>query len=250
MRTRKRISSVLWIGMVGVFASLLPAALWAEKGESEHDMAMGHHAFAHPFFVHMGIPDGPGEISVRVSATQEALGEEVSRDLALHIETGIWNRIGLHFRNDAIKANTHSEMMIQYAVLENRRRDSGVCTFVEFEIPTNYVSDDEDAVVVELGVSGRNVFGQYAIMDAGLHYAPQESAVSIEASGVLRLTPAIFPILETQMEIKEDVTVASLLAGVKMRLRPGANIGVAAQFGLTDERHFDNQALVQLDIAY
>ena len=30
-----------------------------------HEMTTGHHAFAHPFLVHMGVPDGPGEISVR-----------------------------------------------------------------------------------------------------------------------------------------------------------------------------------------
>jgi hypothetical protein len=272
MRTVKYTSTLWCTLIVGLFALLLPSTLWASEqvqghahqeatkeaaefdleslDEPEHEMAMGHHAFAHPFLTHMGIPDGPGEISIRVGATQEAYNDEVSRDLALHIETGIWNRVGLHFRNDAIKANTHAEMMIQYAVLQNKHGDSGISAFVELEFPTNYVPEDKDKVEAEVGLSARNTFSKYGIIDAGIHYSPEESMVTIEASGILRLTPTIFPIIEGNMEIGGDETIANLLAGLKMRLRPGTNLGVGGQFGLTEHRHFDNQAIVQLDIAY
>lgn len=221
------------------------------QGMAMEGMSMGHHAFAHPFFTHMGMPDGPGEISMRTSAIQDAYGDNVSRDLALHIETGLWNRVGLHLRSDGIKANVHSEIMVQYAVLQNEHGDSGISTFVELEFPTNYLPKDEDKVVVEIGVSGRKIFGKYGIMDAGIHYAPQESMVALEASGVLRLTPTIFPIIEGLIEKEKDAeTTVNLLTGIKMRLKPGAHIGVGIQFPLTDARSFDNRAFVQLELAY
>ncbi|MEK7396881.1 MAG: hypothetical protein AAB116_08085 [Candidatus Poribacteria bacterium] len=271
--------------IVGLF-TLFTGTLWASETESEHssmettgfhlesanesesqDMSEGHHAFVHPFFTHMGMPEGPGEIAVRTSAiqqayepgesnmqamaTQEASGDKVSRDLALHIETGLYNRVGLHLRSDSIKANVHSEIMLQYAVLQNKHADSGISTFVELEFPTNYLPEDEDKVVVELGVSGRKIFGKYGIVDAGIHYAPQESMVALEASGVLRLTPTIFPIIEGQVEKEGDEDVmANLLLGIKMRLKPGAHIGVGIQFPLTDARSFDNRAFVQLESAF
>ncbi|MBI1926585.1 hypothetical protein HYR99_20375 [Candidatus Poribacteria bacterium] len=54
---------------------------------------------------------------------QQALDKEVSRDLALYIEAGLWNRVGLHLRNEAIKENGFAEAMIQYAVLQNQHGD-------------------------------------------------------------------------------------------------------------------------------
>ncbi len=257
-----------------VLSMLLTGALWGSEAESgtheemsgfnlesatgsEHQgmsmegTSMGHHAFAHPFFTHMGMPDGPGEISMRTSAIQDAYNDNVSRDMALHIETGLWDRVGLHLRNDGIKANVHSEIMVQYAVLQNEHADSGISPFVELEFPTNYLPKDEDKVVVEIGVSGRKIFGKYGIMDAGIHYAPQESMVSLEASGVLRLTPTIFPIIEGLIEKEGDEdAMVNLLIGTKMRLKPGAHIGVGIQFPLTDYRSFDNRAFVQLELAY
>lgn len=220
--------------------------------ETEHQgTEMGHHDFAHPFFAHMGMPDGPGEISMRTSAIQDAYDDNVSRDLALHIETGLWNRVGLHLRSDGIKANVHSEIMVQYAVLQNEHADSGISVFTELEFPTNYIPEDEDKVVVEIGASGRKIFGKYGIIDAGIHYAPQESMVALEASGVLRLTPTIFPIIEGQIEKEGDEdAMVNLLVGIKMRLKSGAHIGVGIQFPITDARSFDNRAFVQLELAY
>jgi len=255
--------------IVGLF-TIFTGALWASEAESgrsgmemtgfnlesanesEHqDMPMGHHAFAHPFFTHMGMPDGPGEISVRTSAIQEAYNDNVSRDLALHIETGLWNRVGLHLRNDSIKANMQTEMMVQYAVLQNKHADSGISTFVELEFPSNYIPKDKEKVGLEIGVSGRKIFGKYGIIDAGIHYSPEEKMVALETSGVLRLTPTIFPIVEGLIEKEGDEDVmANLLVGIKMRLKPGAHIGVGIQFPLTDYRSFDNRAFVQLESAY
>ncbi len=197
----------------------------------------------------MGVPDGPGEISVRATAMQRAEDSQVSHDMALHIETGLWNRIGLHIRDDAIKMGT-AELMLQYAVLLNEHSDSGISAFAELEFPAGYVPEDEYEPELEIGVSGRKIFGMYGIIDGGVHYAPQESMVSLEASGLLRLTPTIFPIIEGIVEKEKDDTMANLLAAVKIRLRPGVYAGAGMQFALTDYRDFDNQALFQLDIAY
>ncbi len=221
------------------------------QGTATEGVSMGHHAFAHPFFTHMGMPDGPGEVSVRTAAIQNAYNDNVSRDLALHIETGLWNHIGLHFRNDAIKANNYSEMMVQYAMLQNKHADSVISVFTELEFPTNHIPEGQDKVELEIGVSGRKIFSKYGILDAGVHYSPEESMVSLEASGVLRLTPTIFPIIETEIEKEGDEdTTANLLAGIKMRLRTGAHIGVGIRFPLTDARYYDNQAFAQLELAY
>ena len=184
---------------------------------------------------------------MQTMAPQEAYGNNVSRDLALHIETGLWKRVGLHLRSDGIKANPHSEIMVQYAVLQNKHADSGISTFVELEFPTNYLPEDEDTVVVELGASGRKIFGKYGIIDAGIHYAPQESMVALEASGVLRLTPTIFPIIEGSIEKEGDEDVmANLLVGIKMRLKPGSHMGAGIQSPLTDARPLYKLAFAQL----
>src|SRR3989344_507830 len=103
---------------------------------SEAVAASDHHALVHPFLVHMGMPDGPGEVSARVMSVEERNVGVASGTYGFHIEAGIVDRLGLHLRNDSVRTHSKTEMMLQYAVLRSDDGLSGISLIGELEFPT------------------------------------------------------------------------------------------------------------------
>lgn len=162
-------------------------ALDLEKGA----VPEGHHALVHPFMAHMGLPDGPGEISARVTSVEQRVDGSASGTYGFHIESGIVDGLGLHLRNDAIKFNPSTEMMLQYAVWRTPSKLSGVAVFGELEFPTGSTTDNRANGV--FGVSGAYLFVPILAINSTIHYNPREKMTEWEIAFVSRLTKKYIP---------------------------------------------------------
>ena len=91
----------------------------------------------HPFFTHMGMPEGKGMYSLRSTALATTEAGKTTGDFAFHFETGLSKIVGLHIRNDRFLMNPTTEIMFQFAVLKSKNGMNGISTLIEFEIPTN-----------------------------------------------------------------------------------------------------------------
>jgi len=217
-----------------------------EKGHAAEEVA---HSFPHPFFNHLGMPDKPGMLSVRVTGYRQGYSEEPSRgDFAFHLETGLYDRLGLHIRNDAIKEGFRTDVMLMFTVLQDIEMESGVSVFLAGEVPSGTIPEGEDDVIGAFGIAARKVFGEMAIFDGNVHYVPKEEMVEYEVSGVLKATQYLFPVLELEGEVMEDESSLYLLPAMKFKLDPGRFLGVGSQIALTSDREFDTRALLQLDM--
>ena len=137
--------------MFGCALLILPVALAAQQSTSPDTMsAMRSGAvqpamasapeLPHPFFTHMGMPEGVGVYSLRVGAlanqgVDPAMGTRRS-DFFFHFETGLTERIGVHVRNDQFRAMPRTEVMFQFLALQSRDGMAGFAPIIEFEVPT------------------------------------------------------------------------------------------------------------------
>jgi hypothetical protein len=215
----------------------------AQVAEGEEEM------FPHPFLVHMGISDKPGMLSMRLTGYRQGFStESYQTDFAFHLETGLYNRFGLHVRNDAIKQEPRTDVMLMYTVLQDKKAESGISVFGAGLIPTGTIPEDEDKVIGTFGIGGRKVFPSLVTFDGDIHYMPQMKMAEYEISGVFKATQHFFPVLEIAGEIMKDETTLYLLPALKFKLASGKFIGVGSQIGLTSNRDFDTRALIQLDM--
>jgi hypothetical protein len=213
-----------------------------QKEDSEH-------GFPHPFLAHMGIADMPGMVSLRASGYRQYMADNLSlTDFAFHLEAGLFSRLGLHVRNDDIKQDPRTDIMLMYTFIENRAGDSGLSVFGALEIPSGAIPMGEDKVVGAFGVSGRKVFGDIAILDADVHYMPQMKMAEYEACLVLKASTGFFPVIEAGGETMPGATTLYVLPGLKFKLAKGKFLGVGTQIGLTSIRDFDTRVLLQLDM--
>ncbi len=67
---------------------------------------------------------------------------------------------------------------------------------------------------------------------------------------MLNVNGYFFPVLEVEGETHEGESPLAALAAVKFRLRRELFLGFGSQFGVNEDREFDNRALVQLDAAW
>lgn len=215
----------------------------SQVAEGEEEM------FPHPFLVHMGISDKPGMLSMRLTGYRQGFStESYQTDFAFHLETGLYNRLGLHVRNDAIKQEPRTDVMLMYTVLHDKKTESGISVFGAGLIPSGTIPEDEDKVVAAFGVGARKVFRDLAIFDGDVHYMPQMKMAEYEFAGVFKATQYFFPVLEIAGEIMKDGTTLYLLPALKFKLASGKFIGMGSQIGLTSNRDFDTRALIQLDV--
>lgn len=216
--------------------------------DKDKEMAYG---FPHPFFNHMGIPDMPGMVSARITGYRQGYsGEDSTGDYGFHLEAGIYNRLGLHVRNNAIRQSSRTDVMLMYAVLQDAEAESGVSVFGGALIPSGTIPDGQDDVVGAFGVAGRKVFKDIAIFDGNVHYMPEMRMVELGLSGIFKATDSMFPIIEVAGELKEDETIFYLLPALKFKLKPEIFLGVGSQIALTSDREFDTRALLQIDAAW
>ncbi|HEB76889.1 MAG TPA: hypothetical protein ENJ04_11115 [Nitrospirae bacterium] len=218
------------------------------KADGGMEMA---HGFPHPFFNHMGIPDMPGMLSVRATGYRQGRsGEESRSDYGFHLEAGLYDRVGLHVRSNAINQNPRTDIMLMYAVARDAEAESGVSVFGGALVPSGTIPEGQDDVVGAFGVAARKVLGDFAIFDGNVHYMPEMGMVEAGLSGVFKATDSFFPIVELEAELSSDETVLYLLPALKFKLKPELFLGVGSQVALTSDREFDTRALLQVDAAW
>lgn len=234
-------------------AFILSSMGYANEAHSNWDLDKvtqpnDHHALVHPFLTHMGMPDNPGEMNSRITSVAQRSDGLVSETYAFHLETGIVDRLGLHLRNDAVKFNKSSELMLQYAVLKSESGLSGVSLIGEVEFPTGPTTTTTTGGV---GVSFAYILLPVLAVNSVVHYIPRDKATEWEISFVSKLTEKIFPILEASGEkMKGEASIVNALAGLKFKIPDGHALGVAYQVGTTRVRDYNSRLLLQADLSF
>lgn len=202
----------------------------------------------HPFFTHMGIPEGVGVWNLRSAALATRSNGRTEADFAFHLETGLTERIGLHVRNDRFIDVPRTEAMFQFAAITSENGMSGFAPIIEFEIPTRSAAGSRINTLVGFttaAADSRISFNQV------LHYDPREDMMDASASLVVGAGGRAFPVVEVLTEMGSQVRpIANLLAGLKLRLREGILFGLAYQLPITSNRELSSQLVVQPDVEW
>ena len=228
-----------------------------EQGNMD-GMAMGEgkrmemaHGFPHPFFNHMGIPDMVGMVSTRITGYRQGADEEESSgDYGFHLEAGIYERLGLHIRNNEVKQSPRTDVMLMYSVLQDAEGESGLSIFGGALIPSGTIPRGQDDAIGAFGLSGRLMLSDSAIFDGNIHYMPEMEMTEIGLSGIYKASASLFPIVELEGKLTDETTIVYLLPALKFKLKPELFLGVGSQFPLTSDKEFDARALVQIDVAW
>jgi hypothetical protein len=222
------------LSLAAIAGSPLPASAQSkEKAE-----------IAHPFFTHEGLPDPVGSFSMRTSALATRADGSTKGDVALHLETGVTDNIGVHIRSDQFLQSRRSELMFQFAALKSKDGESGFAPIIEFNVPTRAGGGKPAA---QVGFTSKLANSQVAINQA-LHYDPSEKSMDGSVAAVIRATERIYPVIELLGERGRDKpTVVNLLAGAKYRLSGDTLLGVAYQRPVTSARGLSSQIVVQLE---
>lgn len=218
-----------------------------DEGAEAHPAA-GHHDLVHPFMAHMGMPDGPGEVSLRVTSIQERNGPDAAGTYAFHIEAGVADRLGLHLRNDGVGKHESTEMMLQYAVLRSASGSDGLAVIGELEFPTGPAAENRSRGL--FGLSFAVTPAPILKIDSVVHYGPEEKMIEWEIAFVSRLTKKIFPTLEFRGESSKDMSLTNSLLAFKFKVTPQNTIGVAYQIPITSMREYDSQLLMQAEFNF
>lgn len=215
-------------------------------GEQKQD-TMKSMDIAHPFFTHMGMPEGVGNYTLRLAGIATSDAGDTEGDFGFHLETGLSRTIGLHIRNERALTNPHTEIMFQFATSSSQDGMSGLSTFIEFEIPTH---KGENTVYTLVGFSTAWSTSRFAL-NQSLEYSPKEDAVEGSASAVAKIGERFFPVVEFISEAaKEALPLNTMLAGLKSRISKYVLLGVAYKMPVSHEKEFDSQLFVQTDIEW
>lgn len=228
--------------VIGAMAVVLPPRVTAQAtGPAEEP------ELPHPFFTHMGLPEGVGNFNLRVLGLATRADGSTDGDFAFHLETGLTPNLGLHIRNDRIRTNEKTEAMFQYTALISKDGLSGFAPLIEFEFPTHRGASRINTLVgftTSLGAR-RWAFNQV------LHYDPREDAIDASAALVLGANRVVFPVVEVLGEGGTDrPSVVNALVGVKIRLRDWLIGGVAVAIPLTNARDYTLQVALGPDLEW
>lgn len=212
----------------------------------EADTSMGHHAFVHPFVAHMGMPDEPGELSVRLMSITERNAGLANGTYGFHLETGVMNRLGLHLRNDGVATHKSTEMMLQYAVLKSGQ--NGIAIIGEVEFPTGSTADNQNKFMY--GISFAYYWESILSVNSVVHYNPQQKMTEWEIASVSPLTEKIFPVLEFRGEAGKDMSIANALLALKFKILNGNAIGLGYQVPISTNRDYDSQLIAQAEFNF
>lgn len=192
----------------------------------------------HPFFTHMGLPEGVGNFNLRLLGLAARADGQSTGDFALHLETGITKNIGLHIRNDRARTNDKTEAMFQYTALISNDGMSGFAPIIEFEVPTRSGASRINTLV---GYTASLGAPRWAFNHV-LHYDPREDMIDASAAIVVGASRTVFPVLELLGEGGKDRAAAVVvLAGFKVRLQDWLIGGVAIQLPITRSKEFNSQ---------
>ncbi len=249
----------------------MPEGMVMDDDDDDMDMSSGggHHAMAHPFFAHMGLPDGPGEANVRLTGMGRFGHDKLGPDAAFHIEAGLVQRVGIHVRSDAIwntaMDGSHdaksadekekgggegTEAMVMVSVLQSEDATRGLSIFAQLGWPS-FVEIGDDPITGAFGISGRYMASNRFLMDANVHLAPsaEEVGVAYEVEFMVRPFGELFAIIENRGHYENLKFSTFLLPALKYRFGTTA-LGMGVQFPLTSNAPYDAQAMLQLDVGF
>ena len=228
-------SSLLALGAVALLG-LAPPVAGQDPGMPS---AAEEAELPHPFFTHMGLPEGVGVFNLRLAGLATRADGKTEGDFAFHFETGLTRSIGLHVRNDRFLDLPRSEVMFQFAAFTSADGMSGFAPIIEFEIPTRSGSGSRINSLVGFTstlANARLVFNQ------ALHYDPREDGVDASAALVVGTWKRVFPVIEVLGEgARGERPIVNLLGGLKVQVREGIVFGVAYQFPVTTREDFSSQ---------
>lgn len=233
------------LGVVALLGAARPAlsqsaGMPAAAGEKEVEVP-------HPFFTHMGLPEGVGVYSVRVLGVATRVDGKTTGDYAFHFETGITERIGLHVRNDRFRNSDKTEAMFQFAAFVSKDGMTGFAPLIEFEFPTRSKASGINTLVGFTTSTGKSTWAFNQVM----HYDPKEDMVDGSVALVVKAGRYVSPVVEFLGEGgKGQASAINMLAGIKVRLREGILFGLAYQLPLTDTREFTNQVVFGPDFGW
>jgi hypothetical protein len=217
----------------------------SESGMS--DMTMKD-MFVHPFLAHMSLPDPVGEVSFRVTGYRTRMNGMTQGDYAVHIETALFKRLGLHLRADGIRYEEFSEIMLQYTVLADKGSHNGVAVFGQLSVPTGMVNSEQYKGL--FGASARLTARNFMVWDGNIHYDPKDKMVEFENAFVFRASESLYPILEIRGQTDKEMTMAYLMPALKFKINDRSAMGVGFQAAILDNRDYDTQALLTYDFAF
>lgn len=201
----------------------------------------------HPFFTHMGLPEGVGNFNLRLLGLAPRADGTIDGDFAFHLETGLTRNIGLHVRNDRVGTNDRTEAMFQYTALVSTDGMSGFAPIIEFEFPTRSGASRTNTLVGFTSSLGapRWAFNQV------LHYDPREDAIDASAALVVGAGRRMYPALEILGEGGSGrPALANVVAGVKVRLQDWLIGGVAIAIPLTNARDYTSLLALGPDLEW
>lgn len=201
----------------------------------------------HPFFTHMGLPEGVGNFNLRLLGLATRADGKTDGDFAFHFETGLTKTIGLHIRNDRFLNNEKTEAMFQFAAYVSKDGMSGFAPIIEFEFPTHTGASRISTLVGFTSSLGAKDWAFNQV----LHYDPREDMGDASAALVFKVGRSVFPVLELLGEGgKGQSPVINGLAGVKVRLSDWLIGGVAIQLPMTNTRNLSSQFALGPDIEW
>jgi len=203
--------------------------------------------FVHPFFAHMSLADPAGTASFRLTGIHAKSAESTGADFAAHIEAGILPRVGIHIRNDAVKREPYSEVMLMYNLWTTQDESYGLSAFGQLSIPTGSEVDDYKGL---FGAAVKATLAPVMVFNGNVHYDPKDDMAEWENAFVFRASPFLYPILEVRGESNKGADSAYLLPGIKFRVRENQTIGAGFQFAMTDSREYDNEVFLQYGVEF
>ena len=197
----------------------------------------------HPFFTHMGMPEGVGVYSLRVGAlankgADPAMGG-LSSDFFFHLETGLTERIGLHVRNDQFRSMPRTEVMFQFLAFSSRDGMAGFAPLVEFEVPTRSAAGSRINTLTGFTAA---VTRARVAFNTVLHFNPREDMMDYSGGWVVAAGRRLFPVVEVLGTAGRGMAPGvRLLGGLKVPLTSHVLVGLAVQLAITRQRDFDRQ---------
>jgi hypothetical protein len=205
--------------------------------------SMNSEEVAHPFFTHMGMPEGVGVYNIRLGGLVTSVEGKRDVDFAFHFETGLTKFIGFHLRNDGVLDRAHTEAMFQFAAISSEDGMSGFSPIIEFEFPTHSGEDQHINTLVGFSTA---LSGPIVAFNQILHYNPRSDGLEGSASLVVKVATVFFPVVEVSGEVAPgDMPMYNLLGGLKFRLSKLLTLGVGLQAPLTTRRDYDWQIVFQ-----
>lgn len=248
------LNALMVFTILGWTSLILPGALTAQQsaqsdtmttmssGEPQPTMA-SFSELPHPFFTHMGMPEGVGVYSLRIGGlasrgVDASMGARRS-DFFLHFETGLTERIGVHIRNDQFRSMPRTEIMFQFLALQTRDGMAGFAPIIEFEVPTR--SEGGSRINTLTGFT-TTLMRPRGAFNTALHFNPREDMIDYSAGWVLAATRSLFPVIEVLGTAGRGMAPGTrLLGGLKLPLNKHTLVGLAIQMPLTTRRDFGSQ---------